>query len=55
MDIDDAATKFREFKVRSIENGRHVVIENDRDLVDYLNDGWELVSELDTNKFLLRK
>jgi integrase len=55
VDIDDAATKFREFKVRSIENGRHVVIENDRDLVDYLNDGWELVSELDTNKFLLRK
>lgn len=54
-DIDDAATKFREFKARSIENGRHIVIEDERDLVDYLNNGWELVSELDSNKFLLKR
>ena len=59
-DVDEAITEFRRFKdnpktrTNHNGNGKFLVAKNEAELIQKLQDGWELVRPLKNNKFLIQ-
>ncbi len=59
-DVEEAITEFKRFKenpkIRTNHNGNgeFLVVQNEAELIQKLQDGWELVRPLKNNKFLIQ-
>jgi len=53
--VDEAAEEFSKLREEPKDNGGYKVAESEDKMLDLLNDGWELVRELNSEKFLMRR
>lgn len=54
-DMDEAITEFRRLKDEAKQNGKHVIARGEPELLRRLDEGWNLVQNLNGDKFLLQK
>ncbi len=55
-DMDEAISEFRRLKDESANgNGKHIIAKSEPELFKRLDEGWNLVQNLNTEKFLLQK